>query len=184
MTRNEAIKKARKLRALAQGGATEGEKAAAAYRLKVFLKDQDLTDSDLDEVKLVKVWFAYRDAHEKTIILQAAFKFLNQNRVSITPNSDGKRIALWIPEDRRPYIQRAIEEYRLKFKEERQAAIKALALAFMVKYKLFSDQPVEDSGKGTEYTAEELLAARKFMKDLPDVELDPTRLIAPAALTA
>lgn len=182
MNSKDAIRKARKLRALAEGGATEGERSAAAYRLASFMAEHKLTDKDLEQIRHIKVWFPYKDAGEKLVILQAAFKFLDQSRITISPHSDGKRVAIFLPEDRRPYLERAIEDYRLKFKEERTKAIKALALAFVVKHKLQSSQPAEPDAKGETYTPEELEAAAAFMATLSDVELDPTRLIAPLAL--
>lgn len=182
MNSKDAIKKARKLRALAEGGATEGERDAAAYRLRLFMAEHKLEDRDLEQVRHVKVWFPYKDAGEKMVILQAAFKFLNQSRITISPQSDSKRVAIFLPEDRRPYLEKAIEDYRRQFKEERAKAVKALSLAFVLKHKLQSDQPAEPAEKGESYTLEELQAAAAFMQTLSDIELDPTRLIAPLSL--
>lgn len=56
MTKQEAITKAKKIKALADRGSTIGEREVAQHKLQEFMKIHNLTDQDLD----VRHSFSYR----------------------------------------------------------------------------------------------------------------------------
>ncbi len=70
----------RKIKALADNGATDGEKSAANNRLQVLLKKHNLTIEDILEERVSDICFKYENEEQKSFLFQIIVNVLGKSK--------------------------------------------------------------------------------------------------------
>lgn len=165
-TPERIIETARKLLALAEQGATEGEKEAARGRLDALLEKHGLTLDDLSEEKREWVKFMVKDEFEFEILFQCIFKVLNTKKVQYLRKKKNKSLQVQLTPAEHTDVKTLFAYYRAVWEEE----VADFLIAFMSKHRLYSESSASDTEESPmDYMRlKKLKAMMQGMRELPN----------------
>lgn len=137
------IEKLRKIHQLAKHG-VGGEKDSAKLMLQKLLKKHNLSLNDLESEEKVLRVYRYSGLHERKILLQCYFKFLNETSVTYYKVRKGQRCSktkmkFELTRLQHAELQSQYEHYLSHFRAQLARNLKAFTKAFINKNNLFSE---------------------------------------------
>jgi hypothetical protein len=165
----QIIDKLRKIQALAEKGC-QGEAMAAKLLLDKMLTKYGMTLSDLEFETTTRYAFKYRTVAEHDLIVQTIAKVVNRRQVHCFVPKGKREIRVDLTAAQLIDVKEMLGFYLRQFRTELKKQEATLVHAFIIKQRIFPDEPSEGSNtQEKKLTPEEIRALFNMIDTLEDL---------------